>query len=117
MKLLADGNFPGFAVGFVRDSGQHVEWIAESSSGATGSAGLKLAQEARAVLLTFDKNLGELAVRDLSPSDCGIILFRVPDYDPPAFPARMSAAFAQGLPWIGHISVIRNERIRMRALR
>jgi predicted nuclease of predicted toxin-antitoxin system len=58
---LADENFPRPALKALRDAGQDVAWIADSHSGATDIEVLKLCMAQRRVLLTFDKDFGELA--------------------------------------------------------
>lgn len=77
MRFLADENFPGEAVAALRAAGHDVSWIGESSSGASDKHVLALAENENRILLTFDKDFGELAWRAGLPASCGIVLFRI----------------------------------------
>jgi hypothetical protein len=76
---------------------------------------LRASREGR-VLLTFDKDFGELA-RDTGLSrECGIILFRMPAPKAGEIAARLSAVIADRSDWPGHFSVVEPGRVRMRRL-
>lgn len=82
MRLLADENFPGKAVVVLRALGHDVAWVQERSQGIEDEDVLHWAMRESRVLLTLDKDFGELAFRWGLPADCGIVLFRlapVPD--------------------------------------
>jgi len=115
MRFLADENFPRVAISALRAAGHDVAWIAESARGAADSAVLSQAQREFRLLLTFDKDFGELAGQ-LRLDSGGILLFRVP-------PPRTEASVQQFVElitgrddWAGHFSVIEPGRIRMRPL-
>jgi len=78
MKILANENLPRLAVEDLRALGHDVLWVAESSPALTDRDVLDLAVRERRVLLTMDKDFGELAFRSKLPADCGIVLVRVP---------------------------------------
>jgi hypothetical protein len=68
------------------------------------------------ILLTFDKDFGELAWRAGLPVTCGVILFRLP-VPLPAEVGRTIAEIISGRDdWAGHFAVIEPGRIRMRLL-
>ncbi len=68
------------------------------------------------ILLTFDKDFGELAGSSgLSPS-CGIVLLRVPPPRSEAPARRLADLIAARKDWAGHFSVIEPGRVRMRPL-
>jgi hypothetical protein len=69
------------------------------------------------ILLTFDKDLGELARASALPSTCGVVLFRIPMPNPGDIGSRLSNMVTSRDDWAGHFSVIEPGRIRMRALR
>lgn len=79
MKLLANENIPRGAVQRLRALGYDVLAIAESASGSTDSAVLGLAHEQQRILITFDRDYGELIyVRHLPCPDCIIYLRFIP---------------------------------------
>ncbi len=52
-------------------------WIRTDYPGATDEQVLHAAQADKRILLTLDKDFGELAFRSGLPADCGVILFRL----------------------------------------
>ena len=113
MLLLANENFPGDAVTALREQGNDVAWIREDSPGATDIQVLDRAQRESRVLITFDKDFGELAFRHGLPASCGIILFRIPTPTPEHVANMAVVALQQRGDWAGHFSVIEQTRIRM----
>ncbi|MGJ0451676.1 MAG: DUF5615 family PIN-like protein [Methylocystis sp.] len=79
MRFLADENFPAEAVFALRRAGHDVVWICETASGASDEAVLAMATGDRRILLTFDKDFGEMAWRSDFARSCGIILFSPAD--------------------------------------
>ena len=76
MRWLANENFPGDAVELLRAHGHDVAWIRVDSPGLPDPQVLARAVTEQRVLLTFDKDFGELAFRSRLPAACGVILFR-----------------------------------------
>jgi predicted nuclease of predicted toxin-antitoxin system len=116
MRFLANENFPGQAVFALRELGHDVTWIREISPGASDIQVLERAQREGQVLITFDKDFGELAFRYGLPSSCGIILFRISIPSPEYVANVASAALQQREDWSNYFSVIEDTRIRMTPL-
>ena len=76
MRILADENFPGDAVAALRDQGHDVLWVRADAPGITDREVLSLAQAEGRIVITFDKDFGELAFRFGLPASSGIVLFR-----------------------------------------
>lgn len=116
MRILANENFPGEAVRALQLEGHDVSWIRMDSPGSSDRYVLSRAQAENRVIITFDKDFGELAFRFGLPATCGIILFRIA----PASPAQVTrvavAALAQRIDWVGHFAVIEEGRIRLTPL-
>ena len=73
------------------------------------------AREAR-VLLTYDKDFGELAKALALPATCGVILFRTPMPKPGELGDRFVCLIASREDWAGNFSVVEPGRVRMRRL-
>jgi predicted nuclease of predicted toxin-antitoxin system len=77
MRLLANENFPGPAVAALRAVGHDVLWAWTDMAGCPDEQILQRAQADRRVLLTFDKDFGNLAFHANLPAECGVLLFRI----------------------------------------
>ena len=117
MRFLANGNFPGDAVAALQSAGHDVVWVRTAAPGSKDDGILAWAMRDDRVLLTFDKDFGELAWRFGLPASCGIVLFRLPMPLPTAVGAALASRIAERNDWPGHFSVIEPSRVRMRTLR
>jgi predicted nuclease of predicted toxin-antitoxin system len=116
MKLLANENLPLEAVEALRAAGYSVVWIRTDSPGADDEAILARAIAENRVLLTFDKDFGELAFRRGLPATCGIILLRITTASSLEAAEKIATALTGRTDWPGHFAVIDDRRIRMRSL-
>lgn len=116
MNFLADENFPLDAVLTLRRQGHDVAWIRTDSPGVTDEIVLARARAENRILLTFDKDFGELAIRRGLPATCGIILFRTTATAGPVAAEKVSMAIASRTDWPGHFAVVDDRRIRIRPL-
>ncbi len=117
MRFLADENFPGAGAVALRRLGHDVLWIGEVSRGASDVAVLELAARESWIILTFDKDFGELARKSKLPDACGVILFRIPLPAPAAAAGEQLAKLVGGRQdRAGHFSVIEPGRVRMRRM-
>jgi predicted nuclease of predicted toxin-antitoxin system len=116
MKFMADENFPGPAVVLLREAGFDVAWITEDASGVSDNEVLALCSASERILLTLDKDFGELAFHRRLPAKCGIVLFRVRFQNPNEVASIACAALASYREWAGRFSVITRLGIRVRPL-
>lgn len=116
MRFLANENFPLDAVEALRQQGHDVVWIRTAAPGIADPEVLNRAQTEARVLLTFDKDFGELAFRAKLPATSGILLFRIKTPSSSAVARKVITAIACRDDWIGHFSVIEDDKIRMRPL-
>ena len=116
MRLLANENFPGLAITALRLRGPDVLWIREDSPGISDHAVLSRATTEGRVLITFDKDFGELVFRLGLNAPSGIILFRIPP-NSPSFVAQTAVTVLESrTDWAGHFSVVDENRVRMKRL-
>jgi predicted nuclease of predicted toxin-antitoxin system len=116
MRLSANENFPGVAVERLRAAGHDVFWVRTHLGGASDVQVLAHAVAEGRLLLTFDKDFGELAFRSNLPATCGVVLFRLSVRSPDEMAARVVEALAIRGDWTGNFAVVSDDRIRMRTL-
>ncbi len=90
--------------------------IKESLRGEKDEAILARAQLEKRVVLTHDKDFGELAFRFALAAESGVILIRLGGSNPDIDNVRIIEAIESRSDWEGHFSVITGDRIRMRPL-
>lgn len=112
MRILADENCPSDLVDALVKSGHDVIWIRTDSPGVKDPDILARAQTEKRIVLTFDKDFGELAFRNQLPAESGIILCRLHGLSPSRLVHIVLTALATQPNWIGYFSVITEKRIR-----
>jgi Domain of unknown function (DUF5615) len=117
VRFLADENFPRAAVAALEVAGHDVSWVRLAAPGAADAAVLAMAVRESRILLTFDKDFGELAAHSALSPDCGVVLFRVPPPNSDPAGQRIAARIVARDDWNGHFSVVEPGRVRMRRLR
>ena len=116
MRFLANENFPAAAVVALQDEGHDIAWVRTARPGATDAEILAWAIEEERILLTFDKDFGELAQRSPLAPACGVILLRIPMPMANDVGHRLANLIAARGDWAGKFSVIEPGRVRMRPL-
>lgn len=114
MNLVADENIDRQVVEALRADGHSVTTAYELEPGLDDSVILELARSASALLLTADKDFGELVYRR-GEAFYGVILLRLPGMDPAdraALTSRVIAARAAELP--GAFTVVTSTSTRVR---
>jgi predicted nuclease of predicted toxin-antitoxin system len=80
--FLANENFPKPSITLLREKGFHVVSIQEKSAGISDEAVLKEAIDQDLIILTFDRDYGELIFRYAQTNPPGVIYFRHKGSDP-----------------------------------
>ena len=112
-KFLANENVPGEVVEAARQAGHDLAWITELSPGADDDAVLALALAEGRVLLTCDKDFGEMAFRQGTDASCGVLLLR-PRLSEPGHVVQFTlAVLAQQVNWEGQFSVAQEGKLRI----
>jgi predicted nuclease of predicted toxin-antitoxin system len=116
MRILANENIPGPVVRALRHGGHDVVWVKEDMVGANDQDVLARAERDARLVVTFDKDFGELAVRRKLPATSGVVLLRRKGGSPAADNARAVSALTSRDDWAGHFAVVTDDRIRLRAI-
>jgi predicted nuclease of predicted toxin-antitoxin system len=116
LRILANENIPGDAVTLLRQRGHDVAWIRTDSPGASDNANLARAVAEQRLLLTFDKDFGELVFRRGQKASCGIVLFRFTISSSSAAAITIANILESRSDWAGQFSVVTDRRIRITPL-
>lgn len=118
MQFLANENFPLLSVRILRDFGLNITSIMEDSPGIKDTEVLARAVQENRIILTFDRDYGELIFRRSSPKPIGVIYFR---YQPitPEEPAQelLSLLSDKNLVIEKMFTVLERNKLRQRPLR
>jgi predicted nuclease of predicted toxin-antitoxin system len=116
MRLCANENLPEDCILRLRQDGHDVLWIREAAPGISDTDVLSRAHEENRLLITFDKDFGELVFKRGAKASHGVVLFRIPQSSATAVAARVSAVLSSRTDWAGHFSVVEEFAVRMRPL-
>ncbi len=116
LRILANENVPGPVVALLRQRGHDVAWVAEDQRGAGDREVLDRAQREMRLVVTFDKDFGELAFLSRLPAALGIVLFRLSGSSPDIDNQRVVLALESRGDWSGQFTIVEDDRIRTRAL-
>lgn len=116
MRFLADENFPGPVVRALRSLGHDVTWAKETMRGAADHDVLRAAQGELRVILTCDKDFGQLAFGSGLPAQSGVILLRLTAANPIQDNERTVRVVTSRADWAGHFAVVTDSRVRLRPL-
>ena len=118
MRFLVDECFPERLVLALRAKGHDVSWASEVCRSSTDEFVLATATKQKRIVITEDKDFGNLTVRDLHPA-VGIVISQVD-----RFPGKFLDVMDQlcdridrlGSSLAGAVTIIEPDRVRQRAL-
>jgi predicted nuclease of predicted toxin-antitoxin system len=113
LKVLADENVHPVVVERLRRAGFDVEWVAESSSGMTDKDILQRPDIADILLVTYDRDFGDLIFNQSFPAPRAIVYSRLGRADPRHAADRIAALIEDGIS-AGHMITITKDGERMR---
>ncbi|MBL8747381.1 MAG: DUF5615 family PIN-like protein [Phycisphaerae bacterium] len=113
MRFLANENIPALLVELLSIRGHDVGWIRRDAPGAKDAEVLRRSAAENRVLITFDKDFGELVFRLGAEASSGVILLRLRGSTPEALADECMRAIHGREDWAGQFSVIEPGRIRM----
>ena len=116
MKFLADENIHGGIVAWLRASGHDVLYAAEMTPGSGDETVLELASREDRVLITDDKDFGELVFRRRLVN-AGVILVRLSAPDLPSRLGRLGSVWPSIVTHAaGAFTVISDTKVRVRPM-
>jgi len=116
MTFLADENFPRPALLVLREAGNDVRSVAEDCPGSSDEYVADLCARDARVLLTFDKDFGELVFRRGLRAGLAIVLFRVVPESPLEVVGILRSLVETDVLKAGVFCVITRDRVRIRRL-
>ena len=116
MRWLADECVAAPEVAFLRATGHDVLYVAEAAAGLSDLDVIGLAFQEKRILLTEDKDFGDLVFRRQEPVP-GVVLMRIDSEDLELKTTRLAAAIERyGAELFGRYMVIEDRRLRSRPL-
>lgn len=116
MKLLANENIPARALDLLRRQGVDIVSVLTIAAGLNDPDVLRVAKEQQRILVTFDKDFGDLAFRR-GIETRGVILLRFTPSSPEHIARKMSALLDSATELENHFVVLDEERIRATLIR
>lgn len=118
MDFLANENFPLSSIKLLRNAGHNVASVIEETPGAKDLDILKRARRENRIILTFDRDYGELIYRHGSFIPGGVVYFRFDPSTSEEAAKILSKTLKEGkVSILGKFTVIERDRMRQRTLR
>ena len=116
MRFLADENFPFPALAALRNRGYDVSSIAGAHAGSSDELVAAICDREERILLTFDKDFGELVFRRGLSSGSAVVLLRIVP-EPNFVVDLIHSLIETGILTAGVFCVVARDRVRVRPLR
>ncbi len=116
MKVLADENVPRVVVGALRTAGHDVAWIAEIAPGLRDLDVLAKAAAEWRLLITLDKDFGELAFSVGLPAESGVLLVRAHGLSAQQLATLVKGVLGDRDDWRARFAVLTAQRLRVREM-
>ena len=114
MKFLANENFPGPSISFLRENDIDVKSIAQQNPGMSDEQVMKLGISEERTILTHDSDYGELIFKFGFSPNAGVIYFRVYDFEPSDPGKILLDLIDQEISFSNKLTVINENSIRQR---
>lgn len=118
MKFLANENFPIPSMKLLRERGFDITHVAEDCPSEKDEAIMRMAREQGRIIITFDRDYGELVFKHRQPSPAGVIYLRFdPMYPIEAGEVIIDLLLSGMISFLGKFTVISGDgHIRQRPL-
>lgn len=114
-RLLANENFPAKSVLFLESKGYDIMSVGKDCPGITDAEIMEIAIHEQRLILTFDRDYGDLIFRkDYKPTE-GVIYLRLENYEPD-FPGQLvdSIITTSNIEFTNKLTVVDKQGIRQR---
>jgi len=116
-RFLANENFPVPSISLLRAAGYEVAAIIEDSPGIEDAEVLTRAVHERRIILTFDRDYGELIFRHRLPAPVGIVYMRLVTTSPEEAARRLLIVLSNDLISLeGNFTILDENQVRQRLL-
>jgi predicted nuclease of predicted toxin-antitoxin system len=116
MRFVANENIPISSVRQIRAAGHEVLAVTESAPSITDADVLSWATQEAAIVLTFDRDYGELIYRHHAPAPAGIIYFRFQPITPDEPAVQLLDLLVSVETLEGMFTVVERSQVRQRPL-
>nr|VFJ98777.1 MAG: Predicted nuclease, contains PIN domain, potential toxin-antitoxin system component [Candidatus Kentron sp. H]VFJ99026.1 MAG: Predicted nuclease, contains PIN domain, potential toxin-antitoxin system component [Candidatus Kentron sp. H]VFK03784.1 MAG: Predicted nuclease, contains PIN domain, potential toxin-antitoxin system component [Candidatus Kentron sp. H] len=117
MKFLANENIPLASVHALRKVGHDVLSMTEESPGASDEMVIRRAYMGNRIIVTFDRDYGELIFRRRLATPDGVLYFRFSPATPLEPADYIARLIASGIELSGKFTTAERERVRQRSVR
>ena len=114
MKFLADENIPTETVELLKKQGFDVVCVADFASGSSDSNVLDMAYKERRIVITFDKDFGQLVFKEKRKT-CGLILLRFVPKSPEQIARRIKQVLAAKISIENSVVIVKKDSLRVRS--
>jgi predicted nuclease of predicted toxin-antitoxin system len=115
MKFLANENIPKRALDLLREHGIDVVSVLDVATGLSDLEVLGISKDQGRILLTFDKDFGNLVFKADVKAE-GVLLLRLRPSSPEQIAEKLKALIATGIQLDGHFVVMNEQRVRVSRL-
>lgn len=112
--FLANENFPAPSIALIRAAGFSVKSIREESPGIADEDVLRMAAANALIILTFDKDYGEIIFRHGLPAPPSVIFFRAKGANPEWSAQRLLKILLSGRQFNSSFTIVEEESVRQR---
>ena len=117
VRLLANENIPLATVEALRAAGEDVLSVTEDSPGATDEAVIQWAKREERIVVTFDRDYGELVFHHRLPPPAGVLYMRFEPKSPKEPAVFIEQLKEDGVELEGRFTVVNRDGIRQRPIR
>jgi len=116
MRFLADENIPLVSIQLLRAAGHDVVSVSENAPGIPDRDVLAWAVRDKLILLTFDRDYGDLLFQQGLVAPHGLVYFRLNPTTPREAAERLLSLLNAGAVLEGHLTIVLRDYVRYRPL-